>query len=277
MTPPPPKQTSTKAGPPPKGGKPAPKSGSPSKAGGSKPPAGNQPSTLGMAGLAIAVVAVLGVVVLLVLPRLLGGTGSGSGGAPTPGASTAAVDLSSCPTTQPPPLKAGETRTVTLSTEKGDIVIKIQADLSPIAAGNFVALAKCGWYTNVVFHRLVPGFVIQGGDGQYGRAPNVDPQLVGTGGPPYTIQDEPVTTAYHRGTVAMARTQQPNSVGSQFFIVLDDAAAGSLSSANTYQIVGEVTAGMDAVDAIAAMPNTGDPSNSAVNPVPMTTVTVATP
>ena len=200
---------------------------------------------------------------------------SGGGSSPTP--APRAPTLASCPTTQPPPLKAGETRTVTLTTEKGDIVIKIQADLSPIAAGNFVALAQCGWYTNVVFHRLVPRFVIQGGDGQYGRVPNVDPQLVGTGGPPYTIQDEPVKTAYHRGTVAMARTSQPNSVGSQFFIVLDDAAAQSLSSANTYQIIGEVTAGMDAVDAIAAMPNTGDPSNAAVNPVPMTKVTVATP
>ncbi len=85
-------------------------------------------------------------------------------------------------------------------------MLDIEADLSPIAAGNFVALADCGWYDGVVFHRVVPGFVIQGGDGQYGRSPNVDPQLVGTGGPPYTIKDEPVTTEYERGTVAMART-----------------------------------------------------------------------
>jgi peptidyl-prolyl cis-trans isomerase B (cyclophilin B) len=212
-------------------------------------------------------------VAALAVPLLVAACSGGPGA--TPAAS--APSLASCPTTQPPPLKAGETRTVSLTTDKGDIVIKVQADLSPIAAGNFVALAACGWYTNVVFHRLVPTFVIQGGDGQYGRVPHVDPQLVGTGGPPYTIQDEPVTTAYHRGTVAMARTPQPNSVGSQFFIVLDDQAAGALSAANTYQIIGEVTAGMDAVDAIAAMPNTGEPSNSAVNPVPMTKVTVATP
>ena len=164
-----------------------------------------------------------------------------------------------------------------IETELGTIEADLFTDGAPKAAGNFVKLAKQGFYDDVIFHRCIPGFVIQGGDGQYGRVPNVDPQLVGTGGPPYTIQDEPVTTTYHRGTVAMARTQQPNSVGSQFFIVLDDAAAGSLSAANTYQIVGEVTAGMDAVDAIAAMPNAGDPSNSAVNPVPMTTVTVATP
>jgi cyclophilin family peptidyl-prolyl cis-trans isomerase len=185
-----------------------------------------------------------------------------------------------CPTSQPPSLPAGQTRTVTLTTDKGDIVIKITADLSPIATGNFVALADCGYYDNVVFHRLVPGFVIQGGDGQFGRSPNVDPHQVGTGGPPYTIQDEPVKTAYHRGTVAMARTSEPNSVGSQFFIVLDDGAASSLSdpSANNYQIIGEVTKGMDAVDAIAAMPNAGDQAgNAALQPVPMTKVTVATP
>ncbi len=212
---------------------------------------------------------------VLAVPLVLGAC-SGTAAAPTPPPSTAAV-LAGCPTSQPPALAAGETRTVTLTTEKGDIVIKVKADLSPIAAGNFVALADCGWYTNVVFHRLVPGFVIQGGDGQYGREPNVDAQLVGTGGPPYTIQDEPVTTPYHRGTVAMARSSQPNSVGSQFFIVLDDQAAASLAQANTYQIIGDVTSGMEAVDAIAAMPNSGEPNNAAEQPVPMTKVTVATP
>jgi peptidyl-prolyl cis-trans isomerase B (cyclophilin B) len=183
-----------------------------------------------------------------------------------------------CPTAQPDALAAGETRTVTVTTDKGDITMKIEADLSPIAAGNFVALAECGWYDNVVFHRLVPGFVIQGGDGQYGRVPNVLPAQVGTGGPPYTIKDEPVTAKYGRGTVAMARTAEPDSVGSQFFIVTDDAAEPALASANTYQIIGEVTAGMDVVDAIAAMPNSGQASgNAALEPLPMTKVTVTTP
>jgi peptidyl-prolyl cis-trans isomerase B (cyclophilin B) len=111
----------------------------------------------------------------------------------------------------------------------------------------------------------------------FGRAPDVIPDLVGSGGPKYTIKDEPVTAKYVRGTVAMARTSQPNSVGSQFFIVLDDAAQGALASNNTYQIIGTVTSGMDTVDTIAAMPNAGAPSNAAVNPVPMTTVTVSKP
>jgi cyclophilin family peptidyl-prolyl cis-trans isomerase len=184
---------------------------------------------------------------------------------------------SGCPTEQPAALAAGETRTVTITTDKGDITMKIEADLSPIATGNFVTLAECGYYDGVVFHRLVSGFVIQGGDGQFGRVPNVIPELVGSGGPPYNIQDEPVTTKYQRGTVAMARSSQPNSVGSQFFIVLDDAAEPALASANTYQIIGEVTAGMDVVDAIAAMPNSGPPNNAAVDPLPMTKVTVTNP
>ena len=136
---------------------------------------------------------------------------------------------------------------MTLTTAKGNIVIGIKGSLSPIAAGNFVALAGCGYYDGTVFHRtaaLQDGtpFVIQGGD----------PTGTGTGGPGYTIKDEPVTTKYHRGTVAMARTAQPNSVGSQFFIVLDDAARPPLESANTYQIIGEVTSGMETADAIFA-------------------------
>jgi cyclophilin family peptidyl-prolyl cis-trans isomerase len=168
-----------------------------------------------------------------------------------------------CPTSQPEPLPAGETRTVTIETEQGPIAITIEADLSPIAAGNFVALAACGYYDGVVFHRVVPTFVIQGGD----------PTGTGTGGPGYEIQDEPVTATYSRGTVAMARTPQPNSVGSQFFIVLSDDARSALASANTYQIIGTVSSGMDAVDAIAAAADAELPSN----PVVMTKVTVTNP
>jgi cyclophilin family peptidyl-prolyl cis-trans isomerase len=181
------------------------------------------------------------------------------------GSSTA----SACPTAQPAPLAAGEKRLVTIETAKGKIEVTIVADLSPIATGNFVALASCGFYDGVVFHRLVPGFVIQGGD----------PTGTGTSGPGYTIKDEPVTTTYHRGTVAMARSPGPDSVGSQFFIVLDDEAATALADPayNNYQIIGTVTAGMEAVDAIAAMPNAGPPSNEATSPVAMDKVTVSTP
>jgi cyclophilin family peptidyl-prolyl cis-trans isomerase len=183
-----------------------------------------------------------------------------------------------CPTEAPAPLGEGDTATVTLATEQGDIVIAVDGALAPNATGNFVALAECGAYDGVVFHRLVPGFVIQGGDVENGRKPNVDPSLAGRGGPPYRITDDPVTTPYGRGTVAMARTQEPNSQGSQFFIVLDEAARAPLESYNTYAIIGTVTEGMDVVDAIAAMPNSGsDTGNQALEPVAITGATVTRP
>jgi cyclophilin family peptidyl-prolyl cis-trans isomerase len=185
-------------------------------------------------------------------------------------------DLSSCPSGQPAPLATTDTRTVTLTTAKGDIVIKVDGKNGPIATGNFVALASCGYYDNVVFHRLVPGFVIQAGDGQYGRIPKVDVNHVGEGGPGYTIKDEPVVGDYVRGVVAMARTPQPNSQGSQFFICLDDLRE-SLDKAGGYVILGTVTKGMDVVDAIAAEPNSGPPANQALTPEAMTKVTVSTP
>jgi cyclophilin family peptidyl-prolyl cis-trans isomerase len=207
---------------------------------------------------------------LLTLVSVIVGACSPSGG-PTASTVAPSANLRNCPTQEPPPLAAGQTRTVTIKTELGEILIHVEADLSPIAAGNFVALADCGWYDGVVFHRVVPGFVIQGGDGENGRSPNVDPARVGTGGPGYTITDEPVTALYARGIVAMARTAQPNSVGSQFFIILDDSARRSLASANTYQIIGAVATGMDTVDAIAAAADAEIPSE----PVVMTDVSVS--
>ncbi len=183
-----------------------------------------------------------------------------SAGAPAEGTSRA----SGCPTAQPAALPAGETRTVTIETALGGMTLRIEADLSPIAAGNFVALAGCGFYDGVGFHRVVPGFVIQGGD----------PSGTGSGGPGYTIRDEPVTASYGRGVVAMARTPRPDSVGSQFFIVLDDAARAALEQANTYQIIGSVTSGMETADAIVAAAGGIElPSR----PVVMTHVSVSNP
>jgi cyclophilin family peptidyl-prolyl cis-trans isomerase len=228
---------------------------------------------------AVLLPAVLGLVTLV---AACSGPGAGPASSPSVEASAEAsadaspapsVEAGACPTSQPDALPAGETRTVTIDTNLGSMDLAIEADLSPIAAGNFVALAECGWYDGVVFHRVVPGFVIQGGDGENGRAPNVDPSSVGTGGPGYTIEDEPVTAEYGRGVVAMARTSQPNSVGSQFFIVLDDEAEGALASANTYQIIGHVTSGMETADRIAAAADQEIPTV----PIPMADVSVSTP
>ena len=177
------------------------------------------------------------------------------GPAPTPDATGA------CPTSPPAALPAGETRTVVIETVKGAITLKLEADLGPLAAGNFVALAACGYYDGIVFHRLVPGFVIQGGD----------PTGTGSGGPGYAFADDPVTVPYTRGVVAMANAG-PNTNGSQFFIVLADAGLPP-----SYSVFGRVTGGMDVVDAIAAMPNGGGQANAALEPVAMDSVTVTNP
>jgi cyclophilin family peptidyl-prolyl cis-trans isomerase len=224
----------------------------------------------------------------LVAAIVVAGCAVGPGGLPIGGngaseAPASSVDLSHCPTSQPPALAPSQTRTVTITTPKGNIVIKVTAATAPIATGNFVALASCGYYTGVVFQRLVPNFVIQGGDGEFGRVRSdgklaaSDLAQVGSGTPGYTIADDPPRTDYTRGTVAMARTGDPHSEASQFFIVLSDGPlVQTLATSNPYgyAIIGSVSSGMDVVDAIAAMPNTGDPDNAAVDPVPMTSVTV---
>ena len=223
-------------------------------------------------GLAIAAVVVAAAVILIGNP-FGGAAPSASPGPSASGAATQAAVQShgdgTCPTSQPASLAAGQVKTITIETAKGTIVMRIDGSLAPIATGNFVALAACHFYDGIVFHRLVPGFVIQGGD----------PAGDGSGGPGYSIKDDPRNGTYHRGTVAMARTANPDSQGSQFFIVLSDDANAALTDPSIqypYAILGEVTSGMDVVDAIAAMPNSGaDTGNQALDPVAMTSVTVS--
>jgi cyclophilin family peptidyl-prolyl cis-trans isomerase len=178
-----------------------------------------------------------------------------SGAAPSAGGSQAAGN-GSCPTTGPQPMAGGEKKVVTIDTAKGPIEITVEADLGPLAAENFVDLAACGFYDGTVFHRVVPGFVIQGGD----------PTGTGSGGPGYEFKDDPVSTPYTRGTVAMANAG-PNTNGSQFFIVLADAGLPP-----SYSVFGHVTKGMEAVDAIAAAANGVE---NPASPIKMDKVTVA--
>ncbi len=216
----------------------------------------------------VAGVVVVGLALLFGVFAFGGGLSPGSA-LPTVGPAASSL-VAGCPTSQPPALAAGDTRTVTIQTSYGVITIKVDPSLSPIAAGNFVALAECGFYDGLVFHRtaaLQDGtpFVIQGGD------PNGD----GSGGPGYTIQDEPIKASYKRGTVAMARTSAPNSQGSQFFIVLSDAAGPVLASANPgYAILGDVTSGMDVADSIF---QASGGAELPTNPVSMDSVTVTSP
>jgi peptidyl-prolyl cis-trans isomerase B (cyclophilin B) len=192
-----------------------------------------------------------------------------------------------CPTSAPAAMTSG-TATVTMTTNFGNIVIKVDSSLGPNAAGAFVALARCGYYDNVLFHRVVVSpakFIVQTGDGQYGRLPSFIPSQMGQGGPGWNITDDKVTTTYKRGTLAMARTSAANSGNSQFFIVLDDSAQTSLGAAttNNYAIFGTVTSGMDVVDRISAIPLGGDPGPNGeppsmpLQPAVITSTTVTTP
>jgi peptidyl-prolyl cis-trans isomerase B (cyclophilin B) len=226
------------------------------------PVRGRRGSNTPLIALAVAAVAVGAAVLLLGNPF---GGGAGASGSP---AATSGFGDGTCPASEPAPLPSGQSRLVTIKTEKGDIAIKVDGFLSPIAAGNFVALAECKFYDGVVFHRTATlggsstPFVIQGGD----------PTGTGGGGPGYTIADEPVATAYKRGTVAMARSSQPHSQGSQFFIVLSNEAAPILQSANNYAIFGNVVGGMEVADAIYQA--SGGVELPAA-PIEMTSVTVS--
>lgn len=144
-----------------------------------------------------------------------------------------------------------------LDTTLGPISIRLDAERAPVTVNNFVFLTREGFYDGVIFHRIVPGFVIQAGD----------PEGTGRGSPGFRFRDElDQPGAYTRGTVAMANSG-PNTNGSQFFICL-----AKLSLPHQYTIFGRVTEGMEAVDAIAALP-TGSNDRPTEPPV-MTGVTI---
>ena len=133
---------------------------------------------------------------------------------------------------------------VTIATDKGDIVMLLDASLAPTTVNNFVVQARNGFYDGLTFHRVVPGFVIQGGD----------PDGSGRGGPGYKFKDEPVRGAYTLGAVAMANAG-PDTNGSQFFIAIDDCRD---KLQPLYNLFGYVTSGIEVTQAIAV----GDKMNS---------------
>jgi cyclophilin family peptidyl-prolyl cis-trans isomerase len=157
---------------------------------------------------------------------------------------------------------------VTIATEKGDIDVDLFTTDAPKASQNFIDLARKGFYDDVVFHRVIPGFVIQAGDGEHGKKSSLNSGRVGTGGPGYKFEDEPIKGDYVRGALAMANAG-PNTNGSQFFICHQDLT-GKLPK--NYTLFGQVTKGLDVVDAIATAPrNSRDLPDE---PVAMTSVTI---
>jgi len=134
--------------------------------------------------------------------------------------------------------------TVLLQTTMGDVKIELFDEKMPITAGNFRKLVEKGFYNGTIFHRVIPNFMIQGGD----------PEGTGMGGPGYTIKDElPPGNANVRGTISMANAG-PNTGGSQFFInVVDNRRLDPKHS-----VFGRVVGGLDVADAISRTPRDGD-------------------
>jgi peptidyl-prolyl cis-trans isomerase B (cyclophilin B) len=134
-----------------------------------------------------------------------------------------------------------------IHTKLGDITLKFFPDVAPNHVNNFIELAKKGFYNGTTFHRVIPKFMIQGGDPNT-KSPNRSTH--GMGGPGYQVKAEFNKTPHQRGILSMARSQHPDSAGSQFFICVANASFLD----GQYTAFGEVVKGMDVVDKIVSQP-----------------------
>jgi peptidyl-prolyl cis-trans isomerase B (cyclophilin B) len=160
--------------------------------------------------------------------------------------------------------KMTETKAV-IETKFGKIELKFFPEMAPSHVNNFIDLAKKGFYDGTIFHRVIPGFMVQGGD------PNTkdpDKSRYGLGGPGYTLKAEFNAKPHKRGTLSMARAQDPDSAGSQFFICVAEASFLN----NQYTVFGEVTSGMEVVDKIVGQPR--DPRDNPNERVEMKVVII---
>jgi cyclophilin family peptidyl-prolyl cis-trans isomerase len=214
-------------------------------------------------------------VAFLTLAVLTFAVGCGGGGSESAGTTTATTTTTNgeCATVEAPeprdpgsndaptaPLEDGKTYALTFDTSCGSFTVTLDTDLAPNTAASLVALAKAGYFDDTIFHRVVPDFVIQGGD----------PTQSGSGGPGYSTVDVPPSdSTYAKGTVAMAKSpaEAPGTAGSQFFVVTTDGTGLTPD----YAIVGEVTDGIDTIDRIAALGVADGPPSQ---PVVISSVTV---
>ena len=142
--------------------------------------------------------------------------------------------------------KMAETKAV-IETKFGNIELKFFPEVAPNHVNNFIELAKKGFYDGTTFHRVIPGFMIQGGDP---NSKDPDKSKHGTGGPGYTVKAEFNDKPHKKGTLSMARAANPDSAGSQFFICVADAPFLN----KQYTVFGEVVSGMDVADKIVSQP-----------------------
>ena len=138
-----------------------------------------------------------------------------------------------------------------IKTSFGNIKFKLMSDIAPETVRNFSQLAKSGFYNGTLFHRIIPGFMIQGGDP---NTKNPDKSTWGQGGPGYNLKAEFNSRSHLRGIVSMARSTDPDSAGSQFFIVTSD----STFLDRQYTVFGEVIDGMEVADKIVNLPRDGN-------------------
>jgi cyclophilin family peptidyl-prolyl cis-trans isomerase len=195
----------------------------------------------------------LGLIACTLLLAACGGDDNTTESAATP---TATADSG------PAPLDGSKTYVATVSTSMGDFEITLDPKQAPKTGGSFKSLADKGFYDGLKFHRVVPGFVIQGGD------PNGD----GTGGPDYTVEEAPPQDLqYTKGVVAMAKTgaEPAGTSGSQFFVVTADDA----QLPPDYALLGKVTSGQDVVDKIGKVKT--DATEQPVKPVKIKSIKVA--
>lgn len=150
--------------------------------------------------------------------------------------------------------------TAIMKTTAGDITLELYSDKTPITVNNFVSLSRKNFYNDVIFHRVIPEFMIQGGD----------PTGTGTGGPGYKFNDEKFSGEYTRGTLAMANAG-PNTNGSQFFIMVKDTPLPK-----NYVIFGKIISGIEIVDKIVSAPTIQDGRENSrpINPVKINSITV---
>jgi len=142
--------------------------------------------------------------------------------------------------------KMSETKAA-IETRFGNIEIKFFPEIAPNHVSNFIELSKKGFYDGTTFHRIIPKFMIQGGDP---NSKNPDRSSHGMGGPGYTIKAEFNNKPHKRGTLSMARASDPDSAGSQFFICVADSSFLD----KQYTVFGEVVSGMEVVDKIVSQP-----------------------
>jgi peptidyl-prolyl cis-trans isomerase B (cyclophilin B) len=180
----------------------------------------------------------------------LAGCGGGGGGGQTTTSAARTI----------PPLDPAKTYDVTFATSSGSFTVRLAVKTSPHTTASVVSLVRKGFYDGTVFHRIIPGFVIQGGD----------PTGTGTGGPGYTTVDAPpASTRYVHGVAAMAKTQaQPaGTAGSQFFVMTADS-----SLPPDYAVLGRVVKGLAVVDRIGRL---GDPAGTPTRRVVIRHATIA--